>query len=152
MRGDWSRHSDLNRGPAVYETAALPLSYVGRSGSIGDDSRQQLFPSSTLNDASARFDGHNARIADNCARRQYCPPAAQQKVTRTSALVEQEGVERLHFDSELDEITRGKVLDISGDDRIGSSGKSRSDKDVEPISLQYGKAGPPRGSSTDRLG
>src|SRR4051794_32285406 len=25
----WSRHSDLNRGPAVYETAALPLSYVG---------------------------------------------------------------------------------------------------------------------------
>ena len=24
----WSRHSDLNRGPAVYETAALPLSYV----------------------------------------------------------------------------------------------------------------------------
>jgi hypothetical protein len=27
--GEWSRHSDLNRGPAVYETAALPLSYVG---------------------------------------------------------------------------------------------------------------------------
>src|SRR4051795_10195663 len=27
--GGWSRHSDLNRGPAVYETAALPLSYVG---------------------------------------------------------------------------------------------------------------------------
>ncbi len=26
---EWSRHSDLNRGPAVYETAALPLSYVG---------------------------------------------------------------------------------------------------------------------------
>jgi hypothetical protein len=26
---NWSRHSDLNRGPAVYETAALPLSYVG---------------------------------------------------------------------------------------------------------------------------
>ena len=33
---EWSRHSDLNRGPAVYETAALPLSYVGRSASIGD--------------------------------------------------------------------------------------------------------------------
>jgi hypothetical protein len=30
----WSRHSDLNRGPAVYETAALPLSYVGRADSV----------------------------------------------------------------------------------------------------------------------
>jgi hypothetical protein len=30
----WSRHSDLNRGPAVYETAALPLSYVGAEGRI----------------------------------------------------------------------------------------------------------------------
>jgi hypothetical protein len=29
VREVWSRHSDLNRGPAVYETAALPLSYVG---------------------------------------------------------------------------------------------------------------------------
>ena len=25
----WSRHADSNCGPAVYETAALPLSYVG---------------------------------------------------------------------------------------------------------------------------
>jgi hypothetical protein len=25
----WSRWSDLNRRPAVYETAALPLSYTG---------------------------------------------------------------------------------------------------------------------------
>src|SRR5215218_87815 len=32
---EWSRHSDLNRGPAVYETAALPLSYVGRTAIIG---------------------------------------------------------------------------------------------------------------------
>ena len=32
--GMWSRHSDLNRGPAVYETAALPLSYVGAEGSL----------------------------------------------------------------------------------------------------------------------
>ena len=32
---EWSRHSDLNRGPAVYETAALPLSYVGARVSIG---------------------------------------------------------------------------------------------------------------------
>ena len=31
-RDRWSRHSDLNRGPAVYETAALPLSYVGADG------------------------------------------------------------------------------------------------------------------------
>src|SRR4051794_35776807 len=31
---EWSRHSDLNRGPAVYETAALPLSYVG-AGRLG---------------------------------------------------------------------------------------------------------------------
>ena len=30
----WSRHSDLNQGPAVYETAALPLSYVGDRGGI----------------------------------------------------------------------------------------------------------------------
>jgi hypothetical protein len=30
----WSRHSDLNRGPAVYETAALPLSYVGSAASL----------------------------------------------------------------------------------------------------------------------
>ena len=34
MRSKWSRHSDLNRGPAVYETAALPLSYVGADRSI----------------------------------------------------------------------------------------------------------------------
>ena len=40
--GEWSRHSDLNRGPAVYETAALPLSYVGVSASIGDEFRHLL--------------------------------------------------------------------------------------------------------------
>ena len=33
----------LRRGRETYETAALPLSYVGRSASIGDDSRHQLF-------------------------------------------------------------------------------------------------------------
>jgi hypothetical protein len=27
----WSRWSDLNRRPAVYETAALPLSYTGNA-------------------------------------------------------------------------------------------------------------------------
>ena len=25
----WSRHSDSNRGPTVYKTVALPLSYAG---------------------------------------------------------------------------------------------------------------------------
>lgn len=42
-------------------------------------------------------------------------------------LVEQEGVERLHFDSKLDEIARCKVPHISGDDRIRSSCESRRD-------------------------
>ena len=28
-RNHWSRRSDLNRGPADYESAALPLSYAG---------------------------------------------------------------------------------------------------------------------------
>lgn len=29
QRTKWSRHSGLNRGPLVYKTNALPLSYVG---------------------------------------------------------------------------------------------------------------------------
>ena len=29
---DWSRRSGLNRGPADYESAALPLSYAGKVG------------------------------------------------------------------------------------------------------------------------
>src|SRR3954447_5337623 len=29
--GGWSRHPDLNRGPTVYKTVALPLSYAGGS-------------------------------------------------------------------------------------------------------------------------
>ena len=29
----WSQRSDSNRGPAVYETAALPLSYAGSTWS-----------------------------------------------------------------------------------------------------------------------
>jgi hypothetical protein len=57
VREGWSRHSDLNRGPAVYETAALPLSYVGARPSIGDEFRQQLFPRSTRNVPSARLAG-----------------------------------------------------------------------------------------------
>src|SRR5436853_3289815 len=28
----WSRHPDLNRGPTVYKTVALPLSYAGWEG------------------------------------------------------------------------------------------------------------------------
>ena len=39
-KGGWSRHSDLNRGPAVYETAALPLSYVGAGQRIDHDSER----------------------------------------------------------------------------------------------------------------
>src|SRR5271168_4828436 len=31
----WSRHPDLNRGPTVYKTVALPLSYAG--GGRGTD-------------------------------------------------------------------------------------------------------------------
>jgi len=53
--------------PETYETAALPLSYVGRSANIVDVFEQQLFPRATWNGQIARFDGHNARIADNCA-------------------------------------------------------------------------------------
>ena len=34
----WSRCAGLNRGPAVYETAALPLSYIGEeSGRVLDE-------------------------------------------------------------------------------------------------------------------
>ena len=32
---EWSRRSDLNRRPADYESAALPLSYVGLDGNLG---------------------------------------------------------------------------------------------------------------------
>ena len=35
----WSRRSDLNRRPAVYETAALPLSYAGKFFYKIEDSR-----------------------------------------------------------------------------------------------------------------
>ena len=42
----WSRHSDLNRGPAVYETAALPLSYVGleRESTSPSHARHPVLP------------------------------------------------------------------------------------------------------------
>ena len=40
----WSRHSDLNRGPAVYETAALPLSYVGAEGILAAPTRSAPSP------------------------------------------------------------------------------------------------------------
>jgi hypothetical protein len=57
----WSRHADSNCGPAVYETAALPLSYVGRSASIGDAPRRQLFaargaPSGSYSPASTTLE------------------------------------------------------------------------------------------------
>jgi hypothetical protein len=38
----WSRRGDSNPGPAVYETAALPLSYVGDARSIPKGMRQFL--------------------------------------------------------------------------------------------------------------
>ena len=50
----------LRRGPETYETAALPLSYVGASASIGDDFKQQLFARSTSNGVDARIGRHNA--------------------------------------------------------------------------------------------
>src|SRR6266498_2567292 len=61
----WSRHSDLNRGPAVYETAALPLSYVGASGSIGDvftdsHSRQPRLLDGSTWDTSRSWDIYGA--------------------------------------------------------------------------------------------
>src|ERR1700749_4914263 len=33
--GGWSRHPDLNRGPTVYKTVALPMSYAGGPGLPG---------------------------------------------------------------------------------------------------------------------
>jgi hypothetical protein len=67
LRADeWSRHSDLNRGPAVYETAALPLSYVGQSARIADARRQELFAIAKAISTSCPRPGHNARTADNC--------------------------------------------------------------------------------------
>jgi hypothetical protein len=64
--GTWSRHSDLNRGPAVYETAALPLSYVGARASIGAAQRHQLFGRHGAHSGRCSGSEHNARIADNC--------------------------------------------------------------------------------------
>jgi hypothetical protein len=43
--------------PETYETAALPLSYVGASASIGDDFEQQLFGRSTSNGSTPGLAG-----------------------------------------------------------------------------------------------
>ena len=41
----WSQWSGLNRRPTVYETVALPLSYIGiRSGSARSESLEQILP------------------------------------------------------------------------------------------------------------
>ena len=40
----------MNRGPAVYETAALPLSYVGEKPTIADDFRQAGHRATGTND------------------------------------------------------------------------------------------------------
>jgi hypothetical protein len=56
---EWSRHSDLNRGPAVYETAALPLSYVGAGHRIpeafrGEQCREWLWSAPTISGGRSR--------------------------------------------------------------------------------------------------
>ena len=65
VRDRWSRHSDLNRGPAVYETAALPLSYVGARASIGDAPGHQLF---TTRGATRRIPLTRKRDKRGCLR------------------------------------------------------------------------------------
>jgi hypothetical protein len=62
--GEWSRHSDLNRGPAVYETAALPLSYVGPNANIADAFKAAV---ATLEAerAQRRFERDNGGTADD---------------------------------------------------------------------------------------
>ncbi len=52
-RDRWSRHSDLNRGPAVYETAALPLSYVGAGGILAARSAARERPGPSFRRVSA---------------------------------------------------------------------------------------------------
>jgi hypothetical protein len=47
----------LRRLPETYETAALPLSYVGPIGNIADAFNQQLSPRSTANGGNAQFEG-----------------------------------------------------------------------------------------------
>jgi hypothetical protein len=49
----------LHIGRETYETAALPLSYVGASAGIGADFEQQLFARSTSNGVDARIGRHN---------------------------------------------------------------------------------------------
>ena len=58
--GRWSRHSDLNRGPAVYETAALPLSYVGARPRIAHAPRNQLWDSGSETRTGERHMRHSA--------------------------------------------------------------------------------------------
>ncbi len=40
----WSRRAGLNRQPADYESAALPLSYVGSSGTDVGKSEYEIAP------------------------------------------------------------------------------------------------------------
>ena len=55
----------LRRGRETYETAALPLSYVGRRPSIGDEFRQQLFSRSIPNGArNSEESGEDQEYAD----------------------------------------------------------------------------------------
>ena len=75
----WSRHSDLNRGPAVYETAALPLSYVGAAVSLA--ARPVLgsprFPRSPVN-------FHAASQPNSCASARFSTHESAPRVNLTS--------------------------------------------------------------------
>jgi hypothetical protein len=59
----------LRIGPETYETAALPLSYVGRRSNIADAFEKQLFVSLTANSETRPNHRYNARIADKCRSR-----------------------------------------------------------------------------------
>ena len=56
-----SRRSDSNRQPAVYKTAALPLSYVGR---LGDDRGKRTVPYSKSNACQTLLHGPTPALGD----------------------------------------------------------------------------------------
>jgi hypothetical protein len=68
-RGEWSRHSDLNRGPVVYETTALPLSYVGLVRHRTRNSDRDTIAVMCASSLRATPAGHPRRVAG----RLWCP-------------------------------------------------------------------------------
>jgi hypothetical protein len=56
----WSRRAGLNRQPADYESAALPLSYVGPWKRLGDRNKQAY---ENLSLEVKRFDGDGFGLA-----------------------------------------------------------------------------------------